>query len=167
VSFYDTHLAQTLRYSNIVSIVSIALHLTFSFIQSSLVIICRFMYAWGAIYLVRWQLCRVMWNVACLPHHCHHFWNIPPMSSLCSHSHFGLHTLKHSLSTYECQWVQFSPYVEIQWHICFVRTFISDSFLPDCSSAAVCSRATKLINWWQEDSICTGIPLASTSNLMG
>ena len=37
--------------------------------------------------------------------HCHHCWNAPSNTSLCSHPLFGLH--KHSSSIKECQWMPF------------------------------------------------------------
>ena len=37
------------------------------------------------------MICMAVWNVVCLSCHCHHCWNTPPTTSLCSHPLLGLH----------------------------------------------------------------------------
>ena len=101
--------------------------------------------------------------MACLSWHCHHCWNAPPTTSLCSHPLFGLH--KGSASVNECQWVSFfSAWRNSLIYLCFIHTSVSDTTLSDCPSAAVCSTATE----------CNGILVRrfslyfhSTSDIMG
>jgi len=59
---------------------------------------------------------------------------------LCSHPLFGLQKCSASIS--ECQWITFFPHEGIQWHLCFIHIFRSDSILSDYSSTANCYMAT-------------------------
>jgi hypothetical protein len=112
------------------------------------------------------KLCEAARNlVSCLSHQCHHCWNAPRTSSLCSHPLFGLRKL--SASVGECQWGQFFfPHGGIQWHASASYALpMSDAILPEYSSAALCRTATELTNYWRECSTSTIIPPASTSNV--
>ena len=51
------------------------------------------------LFILWWQLCTAIWNVACLSCCCR--WHAPPTTSLCSQTLFGLH--KHSARIDECK----------------------------------------------------------------
>ena len=62
---------------------------------------------------------------------CHHRWNAPHTTSLCSHLLFGLH--EHSANVSECQWVLIFPCGGIRFH-----TFVSYTLpcqTPFCQTA--------------------------------
>ena len=87
-------------------------------------------------------------------------------SSLPSHSLFGLH--QHSANVNECQWMPFFLHGGIQdFRRYFTRTFMSDTILSNCSSAAICHIATKYNSMLAESSASTAIPPTSISNVMG
>jgi hypothetical protein len=44
---------------------------------------------------------------------------------------------------------------------------MSDAILTDCLSAAICLKATKLTNYWPEDSVSTAIQPASAYKVVG
>jgi hypothetical protein len=67
---------------------------------------------------------------------CRHCWNAPTVSSLCSRPLIALR--KRSANVVECQWVQFFPYVGIQWHQWFLRAFVSNAIMPHWLAAAHC-----------------------------
>jgi len=88
----------------------------------------------------------------------------PPQSA---HIHFGLH--KCSASTNKCQWVPFFPQGGIQWHTFASRahlTSMSDTFLSDCPSAAICHTATNVMEYWWEGSTSTAVPPTSASDVV-
>jgi len=84
-------------------------------------------------------ICMAVQNMACFSHCCCHCWNTPPTISLCSL--FGVH--KHFARINEYQWVQLFPHAGIRWRTFASYTFMSDTILSDCSSAAICHTATK------------------------
>lgn len=121
VSIGGTHLVQTLWYFNVISNILKQIFILYSF----LIIICWF--TW--MNFVVWHLCVAIWNVACLPCHCHHCWNAPPTTSLCSHP---LLDLQERSASVVYQWVPFFFHMEefsstplfclhfhvSQWHHC-------------------------------------------------
>ena len=63
-------------------------------------------------------------------------------TSLCSDPLFGLH--KHSSRVDECRWVPFlSTSRNSITHLCSAHTFMSDTIVSDCPSAAICHMAKK------------------------
>ena len=95
------------------------------------------------------KICKATWNMACLSHHCCHWWNLPPTTSLCSHPLFGLH--KYSASISECQCVPFFLHGGIQFH-----TFASSSLpcqTPFCQIAPLLPSVAWQQNvgeyWWE------------------
>ena len=97
---------------------------------------------------------------------CCHCWNIPPTTSLCSHSPFDLH--EHSTRVSECQWVPFFPHRGIQWHTSASYTLPCQ--MPFGQSAPLLSYVSRQQNvtehWWQGSSSTT-IPPTSTPYIVG
>ena len=93
--------------------------------------------------------------------HCHHCWNAPPTTSLCSHPLFDLH--KHSASIDECQvGVIFS--VLIQFHSFASSTLPSQ--MPFCQTCPLLPPVTQKQNgmeYWWEGSVSAPMPSTSTS----
>jgi len=58
---------------------------------------------WDTFHFVMWQLYMAIQKMACLSHCCCHCWNVPPTTSLSSHSLFGLYPCSASID--KCQWV--------------------------------------------------------------
>ena len=78
VSICGNHLAQTLQYSNVATIVFNALKSVFSSIHSSLVVIWR----WAdldALQFTVWQLCMAIQNVVCFSHCFPYCSNVHPL----------------------------------------------------------------------------------------
>ena len=96
----------------------------------------------------------------------HHCWNVPPTTSLCSHSQFGFH--KHSASVSECQWVPFFAPGVIQFH-----TFASCTLscqTPFSQAASLLPSVPQQQNWmWycREGSISPTMPPTYSSDVMG
>ena len=85
-----------------------------------------------------WQLCMAD-NVACLSHHCHHYWNAPPTTSLCSYPLFGLHKHSACVNIWNTKEKGRSKNtvtglsllkVESQTHLC-VSLWVSENTLPN------------------------------------
>jgi hypothetical protein len=165
MSIRGTHLAQTLWYSNVASIVSDTLNLTFSSVQRYLVIICRFAQ-------MSWSSHSSFREVAAMQDHPEHGLSHITVATAEMHHplpHFApIHCLvsvnvqQASMNVKGCS---FFLHREIQWHLCFVHTFMSHANLLDCYSA-VCSTATELTNYWREDSASTAISPAFPSNIV-
>ena len=64
-----------------------------------------------------------------------------PTTSLCSHPPFGLQ--KCSASIKKCQWVPFFLHGGVRFHTSASSTSMSDAFVSDCSSVAICQTTTK------------------------
>ena len=126
VSNHETHLLQTLRYSNIATIVSNTFKMVFSSVHSTLKSTSSpGLGDWDALHFVVWQLCMAIWNMACLSCCCHHCLvsiNVQQALVNVNRCYFFLHR-------------------GIQGHLCFTCTFMSDA-----ASAAICHMATE----WKE-----------------
>jgi len=88
---------------------------------------------------------------------CHHCWNAPPTTSLCSHPLFGLH--KCSASVNECQCVQFFLCRGIQWHT--FASYVLPCQTPFCQTAPLLPSATwqrHVMKYWWEGSASTSCP---------
>ena len=114
------------------------------------------------------------WTRTCVPHlqqsapvkmiHSYHFWNTPLTASLCSHLAFGLCKLSASID--ECQWVQlFSVWRNLMTHLCFIHTSMSHIIQSDCTSAATVTQQQNVMEYHEEGSASTAIPLVSISHV--
>jgi len=118
------------------------------------------------LHFVLWQLCVAVWNMACLSHCCHHCWNAPAITSLCSHLLFGLQ--KRSARVNECQWVPFFLYGGIQF-----PTFASYALpcqTPFCQTTPLLPSVTgqqHVMGYWWEGSTSTAIAPTSASDIVG
>jgi len=88
------------------------------------------------------------WPIEVTHCQCHHCWNAPFTTSLCSQPLFGLHW--HSQSVNKCQWV---PFVfpsgrDSVTHLCFTCTSMSDAILSDSPSATICHMAENIMEYW-------------------
>lgn len=140
VSIGGTHLVQTLWYFNVISNTLKQIFILYSF----LIIICWF--PW--MNFVVWHLCVAIWNVACLPCHCHHCWNAPPTTSLCSHP---LLDLQERSASVVYQWVPFFFHMEefssiplLHMHFCVRHHFIRQ---PLCSHRSHSNKMSWNISW--------------------
>lgn len=79
--------------------------------------------------------------MACLPCCCHHCWNEPPTTSLCSHPLFSL--CKCSTSISECQWVHVSCMKEFSDML--FASYMLPCQMPFCQSAPLLPYVT-----WQQ-----------------
>ena len=107
------------------------------------------------------MICMAVWNVVCLSCHCHHCWNTPPTTSLCSHLQVGLHKS-------ECQWMSFLPHGRIQWYT--IASYSLPCQTPFCQTAPLLPSVIQLqhvTGYWWEGSTSTAIPLASDYDFMG
>ena len=159
---HRTHLAQTLQYSNIDTIVSNAQKLTLSSTPSSLTAICWFTcMSWLRhsscdmhSYLERGlPLTLLLPLLKCTSH-----------PSLCSCPLVGLH--KWSTSINECQRVPFFPHGGIQWHTLPSQALLCLMLL--CRTVPLLPSVTwqqNVTEYWWEHSISTAIP--PTSSVMG
>ena len=102
-------------------------------------------------------------------HHHHHCWNAPPITSLCSHSLFGLH--KCSASVDECQCVPFFLHRQFKWHT--IVSYLLPCHMPCCQTAPLLPSVTwqqNVVEYWWEGLTSTAIPPilpVSTSDAVG
>ena len=114
------------------------------------------------------NICMAVRNVAGLSHHCLHCWNVPPTASLCSHSLFGFQQCSANINECQSQWMPFFPRGGNQWH-----TFTSSTLscqMPLYQTAPLLPSVTwqqDVMEYWQEGSTSTVIPLTSASDVVG
>ena len=138
MSIYETHLPQTLWYSNITNIISNALKLTFRFIHSSLVIIHQFTWmVWFGVTAVHSCLeCGLLLT------------SLSPLLKCITHCLTVLTSTVWSkclANVDEWQGVQFfSVWRNLMLYFYFIQTLMSDTILPDFQSTAICNRVKKL-----------------------
>ena len=93
----------------------------------------------NSLHFIACQLCTAVCNIPCFLNCCYHCWNAPLITSLCSHSLFGIHPTSFD----EWQWVPFFPMEKFSstplLHTCLCAVTI----LSHCLSALICWTATK------------------------
>ena len=82
------------------------------------------------------KICLTYRNVACLSRCCHHCWNTPRTTSVCSHPLFGLHWWM-SMGAIFSAWRNLVP------PLYSIHTSMSDAILSDCPPTAICHKAKK------------------------
>ena len=132
---------QTLQYSNIAAIVSKALKLLFSSINSSLVWFVRMSWSRHA------SLCEVT-TVHSYPECGLSFMSLSPQLKCPTHCLTVLtSTIWFPEVFNEHQWMSmgaiFFSHGGMWWHLCFIRISMSDAILTDCPSAAICHTAAE------------------------
>ena len=144
VRIRGTHLAQTLQYSNVATIVSKALKSIISSVHSSLVIICRFE-------RMSWSRCSSFHGVTAVHGHPERGLSFMLLSPLLKRATYRLTVLTStvwSTQTFsKCRWMSlgaiFSAWRNSITHLCFICTSMSDANLSDGPSAVICRTATK------------------------
>ena len=112
------------------------------------------------------KLCMAFWNEACLSHHCRHYWNAPPTTSLCSHPLFRLLKCfliwKHSAANFSSwsrsmrKWKVITSYT----FPCQALFYYSAPLLPSVT------QQQSITEYWWERSTATAVPPKSASDVM-
>ena len=91
------------------------------------------------------NVCMAIQNVACFSHLCHHCWGTPPLP-LCAHIHCLVATNIQQVLV-NVSGCHFFLHGGVHWHTCASYALLSNAFVSECHSAAICHMAM----------ICNGI----------
>ena len=112
-----------------------------------------------------WQLCMAVWYTAYLSYHCHH------CQKCTTHCLTVLKSTIWSPLTFTKHWWMSMGTIFSTWrkviYLCFIHSSMSDTILSDCTSVAICHRATNVTEHWWEGSTSPAIPPTSTSDVVG